>query len=81
LTPLTEKIARRSIRSRATRREVAERINAAFEADDIADICQAIADATVCATFRRSRAVPGSNEQASTARSQAEKRTQISAPS
>ncbi|WP_439400149.1 addiction module antidote protein (plasmid) [Bradyrhizobium sp. PMVTL-01] len=35
-------IARRSIRSKPNRREVAEHINAAFEAGDIADVCRAI---------------------------------------
>jgi len=55
---MTEKIARRSIRSRANRREVAERINAAFEAGDVADICHAIADATSSAQHFGDRAPP-----------------------
>jgi probable addiction module antidote protein len=39
---MSEKIAKRSARSRTSRRAIAERINAAFEAGDIVDICHAI---------------------------------------
>ena len=47
LTPMSEKLAKRSVRSsRENRRAIAERINAAFETGDIAEICRAIEVAT-----------------------------------
>ena len=42
LKPMSEKAAKRSIRPRTSRREIAERINAAFEAGDIDEICHVI---------------------------------------
>jgi hypothetical protein len=43
---MSEEIAKRSARSRTSRRAIAERINAAFEAGDIAEICHSIGAAT-----------------------------------
>jgi len=43
---MSGKIGKRSIRSRASRRAIAERINAAFETGDISEICHAIEAST-----------------------------------
>jgi len=71
---MSEKIAKLSIgSSQMTRRVIAERINAAFETGDIAEICHAIEAAT-----RQHNVVRASKGQASIARSQGEKSARIS---
>jgi hypothetical protein len=61
------------------RRAMAERINAAFEAGDIVDICLPLEPPPGSTTSQTSRAALASKAQASIARSRGEKSARISA--